>query len=102
MFASLNSCRGFNKSRRDDVESLFYLIIYLLNGNQLPWVKKDQNNHQTLSQLLKFRLMLQQTQTLIKMTPLELQPSLKQVLLYEFNETPKYESLRKVFTNMLN
>jgi serine/threonine protein kinase len=37
MFASLNSCRGNNKSRRDDIESLFYLIIYLYNENFLPW-----------------------------------------------------------------
>jgi casein kinase 1 len=37
MFGSLNSCRGNNKSRRDDIESLFYLIIYLYNGNCLPW-----------------------------------------------------------------
>jgi hypothetical protein len=37
MFASLNSCRGNNKSRRDDIESIFYLIIYLYNQNFLPW-----------------------------------------------------------------
>ena len=37
MFASVNSIRGFSKSRRDDMESAFYLIIYLLNKNQLPW-----------------------------------------------------------------
>ena len=37
MFASLNSCRGNNKSRRDDIESAFYLILYLLNKNYLPW-----------------------------------------------------------------
>jgi len=37
MFASLNSCRGNNKSRRDDIESIFYLMIYLYNGNYLPW-----------------------------------------------------------------
>lgn len=32
MFASLNSCRGFNKSRRDDIESIFYILIFLLNN----------------------------------------------------------------------
>lgn len=37
MFASLNSCRGNNKSRRDDIESIFYLMIYLYNNNYLPW-----------------------------------------------------------------
>jgi hypothetical protein len=37
MFNSMNSCRGFNKSRRDDIESALYLIIFLLNNNSLPW-----------------------------------------------------------------
>ena len=37
MFASLNSCRGNNKSRRDDMESVMYIMIYLLNDNYLPW-----------------------------------------------------------------
>ncbi len=41
LFASLNSCRGFNKSRRDDIESLFYLLIYLLNDSKLPWSDFD-------------------------------------------------------------
>jgi hypothetical protein len=37
LFASLNSCRGNNKSRRDDIESCIYIMIYLLNDNYLPW-----------------------------------------------------------------
>lgn len=37
LFASLNSCRGYNKSRRDDIESLFYLLIFMLNREKLPW-----------------------------------------------------------------
>lgn len=37
IFASLNSCRGNSKSRRDDIQSLVYLMIYLLNKCQLPW-----------------------------------------------------------------
>ncbi len=41
LFASLNSCRGYNKSRRDDIESLFYVIIFLLNQNKLPWSDFD-------------------------------------------------------------
>lgn len=37
LFASLNSCRGNNKSRRDDVQSCMYIMCYLLNNNYLPW-----------------------------------------------------------------
>ena len=36
LFASYNSCRGNNKSRRDDVQSLMYMMVYLLRGC-LPW-----------------------------------------------------------------
>ena len=39
MFASLNSCRGNTKSRRDDIQSILYIMIYLLNKNSLPWDK---------------------------------------------------------------
>jgi casein kinase 1 len=37
LFASLNSCRGNNKSRRDDIQSAVYIMMYLLNGKSLPW-----------------------------------------------------------------
>ncbi|TNV85486.1 hypothetical protein FGO68_gene11074 [Halteria grandinella] len=38
IFASTNSCQGFNKSRQDDLESTFYMIIYYLNRCNLPWI----------------------------------------------------------------
>lgn len=37
MFASINSCRGGNKLRRDDIESLMYFLFFLLNDFRLPW-----------------------------------------------------------------
>jgi hypothetical protein len=37
MFCSLNTCRTFTKSRRDDFESLLYILLYLTNDFKLPW-----------------------------------------------------------------
>ena len=37
LFASISACRGRTKSRRDDLESAFYLLIYILNDGRLPW-----------------------------------------------------------------
>jgi hypothetical protein len=33
----MNACRGFTKSRKDDLESLLYLLAYFINNNKLPW-----------------------------------------------------------------
>lgn len=39
IFASMGSCHGFNKSRKDDIESLLYMIIFLINQDNLPWTE---------------------------------------------------------------
>ena len=57
MFASLNSCRGGNKSRRDDIESAFYVLLYLINQQTLPWSRETpRRREQDLKQRIESRL----------------------------------------------
>ena len=36
-YSSINSMLGIEQSRRDDLESVAYVLIYLMRGGQLPW-----------------------------------------------------------------
>ena len=59
MFASLQTIRGKTPSRRDDVESAMYLLIFLLNNQKLPWsilFKKHPGRSRTFSSYINERL----------------------------------------------
>jgi casein kinase 1 len=99
LFASLNSSRGFNKSRRDDIESLFYILIYMMNEEYLPWcdlLTKDPTAERTdLKVLLKERLDLKYTRKLFSKIPSELTDCLKKVLTLTFDEAPNYQYFKE-------
>jgi len=72
LFASLNSCRGNNKSRRDDMESVMYIMIYLLNDNYLPWCDIESrfiSQGMEFKDVLRERLEIEFTKRLFTMIP---------------------------------
>jgi hypothetical protein len=40
-YASINCHNGFELSRRDDLESMCYVLLYMVNGGDLPWTPND-------------------------------------------------------------
>ncbi len=52
MFASKNQCEGYTNSRRSDIESAFYVLLYLLNKCKLPWSCLSSNTDKSYTELL--------------------------------------------------
>jgi casein kinase 1 len=97
LYASINAQSGSELSRRDDLESLTYIIIYLLRGS-LPW--------QDISGSQK-RKMLQMKKTvsldvICEGLPIEFQLLLKHARTLEFEERPNYQYLRGLMRRLLS
>ena len=100
MFTSLNSCRGNTKSRRDDIQALFNLLVYLLNDNKLPWSdfgEKFKNKNYQFKDYLVERLKLKYSQEEYKMVPENLKKLFKLIFKMKYEEEPPYAALREQF-----
>jgi len=93
LFASLSSCRGCNKSRRDDIESAFYILVYLLNDQTLPWshfeARFEKSSHPE-KKAIQHRLFKCYTRQIVNMIPAEMFECFKQIMRCRFDEVPKY------------
>jgi serine/threonine protein kinase len=96
MFASLNSCRGNTKSRRDDIQSVFYIMISLLNDNTLPWDKLYRNykkRGEVFKDYLMSRLNIKYSKMVYKMIDADLRPIFKKAFTLTFEEEPPYDEI---------
>src|SRR5215471_3964457 len=101
-FASINNHRGLEQSRRDDLESLAYVLIYLFRGS-LPWYKPKttatarRSNH---SRMLRKKMELT-PEVLCEECPEELALFLVHARTLQFDDRPDYAYLRKLFHDRL-
>ena len=98
-FASANALRGGEQSRRDDIESIGYMLVYFLK-QRLPW--QGVTGVKKMERYLKIYKLKKNT------TPEELCgdiPEMVEYLTYakklEFEQEPNYNYLRKIFKKML-
>jgi len=56
-FASITSHLGLSQSRKDDLMSIFYVLLFLHKGH-LPWTLSDgiTDIHETLAEILELKL----------------------------------------------
>ena len=102
-YISLNGNRGFELSRRDDLESFGYMIIYLATNN-LPWMpigKLNIDNGEKLKAV--FTLKYSTTpEILCKDLPEEFIDYIKYVRKLDFEENPDYNYLKGLFISALS
>jgi len=102
-YISIESHKGKVRSRRDEIESLSYVLIYFLRGGWLPWrglTKANKGNttdrraHNDLVREVKENT---KTRTLCQGVPKCYRHMLEKSRRMEFKERPDYKALRHSF-----
>jgi len=95
-YASINVHLGIEPSRRDDLESLSYILIYFLRGS-LPWQGIKANKHRRYDAILKMK---QASSGLCEGLPREFQTFLAYTRRLQFDEEPNYAYLRRILRSL--
>ena len=94
-FASINTHLGIEQSRRDDLESLGYVLLYFLRGS-LPWQGlKAKTINEKYNKIMKTKIQTSLT-NLCKGFPIEIEKFLNYTRDLTFDETPDYNFLHKL------
>lgn len=88
-FASIRALQGLRPTRKDDLESLWYSILYLMSG-RLPWGHLRTRSPDDVAKFKEFRLNLP-IQVLVANVPTSLIFFLDKVNKLKYDETPDYE-----------
>jgi len=98
-YASINNHRGIEQSRRDDLESLAYVLIYFMKGS-LPWQGLQyQNRDQKYIAILQKKLAIP-VDVLCQGLPNQFGLFLKDIKQIEFSQRPPYEKYREMFREL--
>ena len=100
-YASRNALRGAEQSRRDDLESTGYILIYLAK-NYLPWIGlKEKNRLKRFKQIYMIKKFID-PEKLCQGLPNDFLEYIKYVTKLQFEEEPDYKYIKGLFMNVLN
>lgn len=95
-YASINAHLGIEQSRRDDMESLGYVLMYFNRGS-LPWQGLKANNKKQKYEKISEKKMSTNVEVLCKGFPSEFAMYLNYCRALRFEEKPDYTYLRQLF-----
>ena len=99
-YASLNSHKGIRQGRRDDLESMLYILIYFLKG-KLPWQDVKAKQKEERHKLIYEKKSKTTIEYLCKDLPIEFAELLKYVKSLRFDEKPLYCKFYAYFHNLI-
>ena len=96
-YASLNAHMGIEHSRRDDIESLAYILIYFMHG-RLPWEGVTKAEKRQV--IIRKKKAAITSEMLCEGIPAEFQLCLQYAHSLGFSARPNYQYLRDLFSNL--
>jgi len=100
-YASINTHLGIEQSRRDDMESLGYILMYFVQGT-LPWQGLRAATKQQKYERISEKKMSTPIDVLCKGAPCEFATYLNYCRSLRFEEKPDYSYLRQLFRNLFH
>ena len=99
-YASINALSGFEQSRRDDLESIGYIIMYFIRGS-LPWQGLKINNKEDRYKKICEKKRDTTPKDLCSGFPSEFENYISYTRNLQFTEVPDYNYLRDLFKNVI-
>ncbi|KAF2934940.1 hypothetical protein DAI22_04g196000 [Oryza sativa Japonica Group] len=98
-YASVNTHLGVEQSRRDDLESLGYVLMYFLRGS-LPWQGLKAGTKKQKYDRISEKKMLTPVEVLCKSYPSEFVSYFHYCRSLRFEDKPDYSYLKKLFRDL--
>ena len=100
-FSSINAMEGLSQSRRDDLESFGYMLIYFLKG-KLPWQNFMIKNKEERYNKIKQKKKNIDINELCSDCPDEIAQYITYVKNLKYEEEPNYIYIKNLFNDILN
>lgn len=100
-YASCNVHRGYEQSRRDDLEAMAYLFMYFLRGN-LPWMNLKASTLAEKFEKIKEKKLSISAEEICHGFPEQFEKYLTYCKELKFDEKPDYKYLRNYFKELFD
>ena len=100
-YVSLRTHLGYEQSRRDDLESIGYMMIYFAKGS-LTWQGLGGSDKREKHKRIKDKKRSMTSQKLCHKLPIQFKEYMDYVRNLQFDETPNYRYIKRLILRMFN